>query len=279
MIPRTWLYVPGDRPDRITKALASAADAVVIDLEDAVPPHNKVHALATTMTALMEHDGRKPLWVRLNAPGSPWLDHEMHQLADLGPAISGVRLPKAENWREVALIAQQIDCQMDLLVESARGLMNLADLATCHPRIRTVMLGEADLAADLRVERDGLAWARGWVVASTRAAGLISPVQSVWTDVNDLKGLEASTRAGRSQGFHGRSIIHPRQIDVVNRVFTPTDDELNRAQTIIQAAEDSSHKPGEPILLKDGQFIDPAIIAQARNTLDLAKTTESSTEA
>lgn len=270
MIPRTWLYVPGHRVDRITKALDSRADAVVVDLEDAVPPQHKATALETALKALSGHDSRKPLWIRVNALGSPWVEREVRYLAALGDAVAGVRLPKAEDPDAVQRFASQLTCPVDLLVESARGLMQVPELALCHERIRTIMLGEADLAADLRVHGDGLEWARGWVVATTRANNLASPVQSVWTDIADLEGLRASSRAGRKHGFYGRSVIHPRQIDVVNLAFTPSEHEVEKARAIVDAAESSSQDPGQPIVLDDGRFVDPAVVAQARNTLNLA---------
>jgi citrate lyase subunit beta/citryl-CoA lyase len=132
-------------------------------------------------------------------------------------------------------------------------------------------LGEADLAADLLVDRDeGLVWARGAVVAAARAAGLPSPVQSVWTDVGDPDGLRVSSEIGRATGFFGRSVIHPRQIDTVHDVYTPSAEEVRAAEGVVATATEAAARGEAAALDPNGRFVDPAVVARARTILDRA---------
>lgn len=272
MTPRSWLYVPGHRADRIGKAIDSAADAVVIDLEDAVPVPAKDRALGNALDVLRTAPPDRAIWLRLNAIGSPWLDRELAALAT-GPAPAGVRLPKSDDPESVAATAEHLDCPVHAIIESAAGLLAAPRIARCHPRVTGIALGEADLAADLRVEPEGLAWARGWIVTAARAAGLSSPVQSVWTAVDDPAGLAETSRAGRAQGFFGRSVIHPDQIDIVNSAYTPTAEEQDRARRIVDRAAESMAAGESAVLDENGRFIDPAVVANARVVLDRAQAT------
>ena len=269
-LPRSWLYVPGHRPERVAKALASDADVVVLDLEDSVPPDHKRAARDTLRDVSVSRPAEGPaLWVRCNAPESPWGKDDLDVLAE--GAVDGVRLPRCEDASTVRRVADTTGVRVQLLLESARGLLQAENLAGCHPKVYGMGLGEADLAADLRVHGDaGMEWARGWVVAVSRASGLSSPVQSVWTDVADLDGLRSSSELGLEAGFVGRSVIHPRQIPVVHEAFTPTEREVENARTVVHAA-DRAREQGEVAVLDDrGRFIDPAVVSRARVVLDLA---------
>ncbi|QCQ90236.1 HpcH/HpaI aldolase/citrate lyase family protein [Rhodococcus sp. SGAir0479] len=271
MSPRSWLYVPGHRAERIPKAIASAADAVVIDLEDAVPVDAKERALEHAVAALQSAPAGRTIWLRLNAIGSQWLAREIDVLSGADCAPAGVRLPKAESPETVAATTDRLGCPVHAIVESAAGLLAAPQIARCHSRVTGIALGEADLAADLRTAPEGLAWARGWIVAAARAAGLSSPVQSVWTAVDDPAGLAASSHAGRIQGFFGRSVIHPDQIDIVNEAYTPSAEEQERAQRIVDDASASLAAGESAVLDENGRFIDPAVVANARVVLDRAQ--------
>ncbi|WP_261379923.1 HpcH/HpaI aldolase/citrate lyase family protein, partial [Rhodococcus rhodochrous] len=177
----------------------------------------------------------------------------------------------AEGRRSRYGCADRFDCPVHAIIESAAGLLAAPQIARCHPRVTGIALGEADLAADLRTEPDGLTWARGWIVTAARAAGLSSPIQSVWTAVNDLDGLAESSRAGRIQGFFGRSVVHPKQIDIVNEAYTPSTEERERAQRIVDDASASSAAGESAVLDENGRFIDPAVVANARVVLDRAQ--------
>ncbi len=268
-LARSWLYVPGHQAERVAKALTCGADAVVVDLEDSVPPDRKQAARRALADAVASHEeGGPSLWVRCNAVTTPWGWHDLAVVRDL--PLDGVRVPRCEDKATVQEMAEHVGLPLQLLLETARGLLRAEELSSCHPRVTGLGLGEADLAADLRVQGDvGLDWARGWVVAASRASGLRSPIQSVWTDVRDLDGLRASSERGRATGFVGRSIIHPSQIPVVHEAFTPQPEEVAAAHAVVQAA-DRAQAGGETAVLDDsGRFVDPAVVAQARVVLDL----------
>ncbi|MDP5181226.1 CoA ester lyase [Blastococcus sp. BMG 814] len=269
-VPRSWLYVPGHRDDRVAKALTAGADAVVVDLEDAVPAAQKDRARELTTALLDEHrPGGPQLWVRINPPGTEAGERDLAALA--GRRADGVRVPRAEDPDAVRAVGDRLGLPMQLLLESARGLWRAHELAAAHGLVAGIGLGEADLAADLLVDRDeGLHWARGAVVVAARAAGLPSPVQSVWTDVGDLDGLRASSRTGRVTGFFGRSVVHPRQLGPVHEVYTPSPEERAAAERVVATAAAAAQRGESAVLDADGRFVDPAVVARARTVLDRA---------
>lgn len=276
--PRSWLYVPGHRPDRIAKALASVADAVVIDLEDAVPAGRKHEARDHALSALTRRDPAGPqVWVRVNPPVDTLGRTDVEAMAHSG--VDGLRLPRSEEAEVVRWVAQTTDLPLQLLLETALGLSRAAGLAAAHERVVGLGLGEADLAADLLVgSPSGLDWARGAVVVASRAAGLTSPVQSVWTDVADLEGLRASSQAGLAAGFFGRSVVHPAQLRVVHEVYTPSPDAVSAARAIVATAARAAADGEVAVLDAGGRFIDGAVVARARVVLDRVPTHVTTTE-
>jgi len=268
-VPLTWLYVPGDRPERVAKALASDADVVILDLEDAVSPGAKQAARATA--AEVGASAERPLQVRVNAAGSPWAADDLAVVREL-PSQVGVRLPKCADSVLVAAVAERVgERQVHLLIESALGVETAYDLARCHPRVASVGLGEADLRADLGATSDGgLLWARSRLVNAAAAAGLAPPSMSVFPDVRDLDGLARSSAHGRSLGFLGRAAIHPAQLPVIRAAFLPSEQELELARTVLTAAEEGEASGHGAVALPDGRFVDEAVVRQARRTLSLS---------
>ncbi|MGP4012225.1 HpcH/HpaI aldolase/citrate lyase family protein [Streptomyces sp. 4N124] len=265
--PLTWLYAPGDRPHVVTKALTSAADVVVIDLEDAVAPDRKAYARAAT-AELLSDPQPVAVHVRVNALDGPFAAADLIALARL-PGVSGLRLPKVATPEQVVRIAElHSGPPLYALLETALAVELAYAIATADPSLHGIALGEADLRADLGVRHDaGLDWSRSRVIVAARAAGLPPPPQSVHPDTRDLDGLTASCAHGRTLGFLGRAAIHPRQLPVIERAYLPTEQELEQAETIIKAAtEDQSAQA-----LPDGTFIDAAVVAAARRTLSLAR--------
>lgn len=262
---RSWLYVPGHRADLVGKAIDGPADAIVVDLEDAVPPALKGQARETAVQTCASRPNR--IWVRINGAGSDWADNDAAALVD--STAGGLRIPKAEDPAAVAALAERTGFGLHLLIESARGLRRVFELAECHPLVAGISPGETDLAADLRIrDRRELAWARARIVAANRAAGLPSPVASVWTDLSDTAGLVADSTALRDAGFFGRSVIHPGQVEPVHRAFTPGRDEVAGARALL----DSLEVAGDAAAWVDdrGRFVDPAVVAGARWVTDLA---------
>jgi citrate lyase subunit beta / citryl-CoA lyase len=271
---RSYLYVPGSDPRRIEKALASEADAVILDLEDAVAPNRKEEA-RTTVAEVLRSEHEKPVFVRINAPDSVLAEEDVEAVA--GPRLAGLRLPKTESPEFVRRVAQRLEnlgCEAGLqcLIESALGLEFAFEIARTHEKVVGMSLGEADLAADLGVRGDaGLLYARSRLVAATRAAGLPGPVQSVYTNVRDTEGLRRSTMEGKNMGFVGRSAIHPAQIEVINEVFTPTEEEVAEAKDLLARLEESTGTGTGAFALEDGRFVDEAVVGSARLTLALVR--------
>jgi citrate lyase subunit beta/citryl-CoA lyase len=272
--PRSYLYVAGSDPRRIEKALSSEADAVIVDLEDAVAPGRKEEARRIAARVL-ERRNPKPVFVRVNAPGSELCERDVEAVA--GPGLAGLRLPKTESAEDVRSVAERLEelgCEAGIqcLIESALGLEMAFELARSHPRVTALALGEADLAAELGVSGDeGLLYARSRVVAASRAAGLQGPVQSVYTNVRDLDGLRRSTEAGKRLGFFGRSAIHPAQVSVINKVFTPTKEEVAEARELLSRMEGAAASGSGAFVLEDGRFVDEAVVRAARFTLAISR--------
>lgn len=263
--PLTWLYVPGDRPHVVAKALVSGADVVVVDLEDAVAPDRKDCGRAAT-AELLGHPQPVPVHVRINGLDTPWAAADLQALLGL-PGLAGLRLPKVTGPGDIHQVAARTAAlPLYALLESALGIEHAYAIATAHPALRGVSLGEADLQADLGVYDDtGLDWSRSRIVVAARAAGLAPPPQSVHPDTRDLKGLAASCARGRAMGFLGRAAIHPRQLPIIERAYLPTHAELEQAEKIIKAATTEQGAQALP----DGSFIDAAVVATARRTLSL----------
>ncbi|MDQ7909817.1 CoA ester lyase [Phytohabitans sp. ZYX-F-186] len=253
----TWLYVPGDRPDRFAKAVASGADAVILDLEDAVAAPRKAYARAAVAEFLADpHE--VPVYVRIAS------------VLDLPAAqgAAGLRLPKVESAEQVRAVAALAGAELHPIIESALGVENAYQIATAHPAVAGIGLGEADLRSDLGVtDEAALAWPRGRLVVAARAAGLPPPAMSVYPSVSDVDGLAASCRAGRRLGFLGRAAIHPRQLPVIVAAFRPEPEEVARAEALLAGLASSGDGP---LILPDGRFADRAMLGAARRVVELA---------
>lgn len=270
---RSCLYVPASEERLIHKALASEADAVVLDLEDAVAPNRKLQARENVARTLKQEYG-KPIFVRINAPGSELAGLDLEVAS--GPNLYGLRVPKAESPDAIRELGDWLDLhgrdtKLQLLIESALGVESAFELARSSWRVIGIGLGEADLKADLGVQDDaGLAYARSRIVVASRAAGLSAPIQSVYTNVKDPVGLRESTEVGKRLGFVGRSAIHPAQVAVINEVFTPTDEEMREAETLLARLENAEDVGTGAFALDDGRFVDRAVAESARLMLELA---------
>ncbi|MCI3270411.1 CoA ester lyase [Streptomyces cylindrosporus] len=269
--PLTWLYAPGDRPHVVAKALAAGADVVIVDLEDAVAPERKDYAREATADLLSDPQP-VPVHVRVNALDGPLAAKDLQSIATL-PGLSGLRLPKVTSPSQITRIAGRTTPAADgapalyALLESALGIEHAYAIATAHPSLHGISLGETDLRADLGVQEDaGLDWSRSRVVVAARAAALPPPPQSVHPDIRDLEGLAASCAHGRALGFLGRAAIHPRQLPVIERAYLPTAREIEEAETIVKAATTEHGAQA----LSDGTFIDAAVVTAAHRTLSLA---------
>jgi citrate lyase subunit beta/citryl-CoA lyase len=250
--PLTWLYVPADRPDRVEKAIASRAHAVIVDLEDGVAPAAKEQARAN-LSDLLGGRRDKPVFVRVNAGSAA----DLEAVADL--ELAGVVVPKVERPADIPA-----GVRVHALIESALGLEAAFEIA-CHPQVHGLSLGEADLRSQTGALEVGLDWARGRIVNAAVAAGLPRPPQSVYPHVRDLEGLADSCRRGRALGHLGRAAIHPDQLPVIERAYLPTSGELAAAHDAIERLE-----ADEVGTLADGAFVDAAMLGAARQVVELA---------
>jgi citrate lyase subunit beta/citryl-CoA lyase len=246
----TWLYVPGDRPDRVEKAIASRAHAVIVDLEDGVAADAKADARASVAEQLRTRR-EKPVYVRVNG-GS---DEDLAAVASL--PIAGVVVPKVERPEDVP----ELDLPVNALVEGALGVENAFAIAS-HPRVRGISLGEADLRSQVGALEEGLdAW-RARIVNAAVAAGLPRPPQSVYPHVRDLEGLARSCRRGRAVGHLGRAAIHPDQLETIEQAYLPTQAELDAARATLERVG--------PGTIDGGAFVDAAMLGAARDLVALA---------
>jgi citrate lyase subunit beta/citryl-CoA lyase len=271
------LYAPADRPERFEKALRAGADAVIVDLEDAVTASRKADARAalTDFAALWEAcgEGAPSVQVRVNAAGSSVHEADVAAVAAL-PTAFGVRLPKTQSAADVAALRAALPGrQVHALLESALSIERAFEIASSG--VSTIASGEADLRAELGVPAGpggeaGLAWSRSRIVNAAAAAGLPAPLMAVYADVVDVEGLEASCRAGRALGFAGRTAVHPRQLEVIRRAFTPDPSEVARAQSIVDRVSAAAMDGTGAFVLEDGTFIDVAMVRAAERVIALA---------
>jgi citrate lyase subunit beta/citryl-CoA lyase len=266
----TLLYAPADRPELVAKALASEADVVIVDLEDAVAPGQKESARASLAELLSAHPDRR-VQVRVNALGSPWSDADLAAVRALPPHV-GVRIPKVVDPADVVDVAARVgERALHPLVETAAGVEAAYDIARAHPLVASLGLGEADLCSDLGVSSDGgLAFARSRIVNAARAAGLPAPAMSVHANVRDDEGLARSCALGRELGFLGRAAIHPRQLPVIVAAFTPTAAEVAEARLVVDSVRSAREVGSGTVVLDDGRFLDAAMVERARRTIALA---------
>jgi citrate lyase subunit beta/citryl-CoA lyase len=264
----TALYVPGDRPDRFDKAVATGAQLVILDLEDAVGPAQKEAARDCVVEWLRaRQDAQAPaIEVRVNADDTD----DLAALAAVSGSF-GLRVPKVESPAAIDAVVTAFGRAVEVtaLIETALGIESAGSVAA-HPAVMALNLGEADLASDLgSTDPAVLDWCRIRLLVATRAASKPAPMMSVYTDIGDLDGLRADTLRGKSMGFIGRTAIHPSQVPVIADAFRPSDDELLWAEAVLAATEH-----GGVTTLTSGEMVDPAMRGRAESIIALAAATQ-----
>jgi citrate lyase beta subunit len=283
------------------KALASAADSVFLDLEDAVAPGEKAGARKKIVQALQELDWRgRPTLYRANALDTPYFYRDLIEVAEeAGDELDAIMLPKVqrpEDLHVAATLLSQIELSVGLepgkvnieaQIESAAGLVNVDGIARATERLTALHFGSGDFAASLRMPNRNIGVVDEWdeaypghrfhyamhrIVVAARAADLRA-IDGPVADYRDEEGLRQSCLLARSLGFDGKWCIHPAQIGTVNEVFSPTEKEIEWAKKVVKAYEEAS-AGGRGAISVDGQMIDAASIKMARNTLDLARGSE-----
>lgn len=256
MTPRSYLFVPGNRPERFDKACASGADGVIIDLEDAVPPDQK---LATRETVRAWLSGARGAVLRINAVGTPWFADDL-ALCRL-PGVAAVMLAKTESAGHVAALGTPGDIPPVIaLIESALAFENLREIARA-PGVQRLAFGAIDFQLDMGMQAtfDDLLCFRSQLVLASRLAGIASPIDSPCTALYDDDEVASEAARAARLGFGAKLCIHPRQVAVVNRGFTRTEG-IEWARRVLAAAAQSQ---GAAVAL-DGQMIDRPVIDRAR---------------
>ena len=260
MNARSWLFVPGSRPERFDKAVAAGAGAVIIDLEDAVAPCDK-HSARDAVAAWLQP--RHAVVLRINSADSPWFDAD---LALCGrPGVAAVMLPKTERVATLAAVAQAGAQALLPLVESAAGIAVLDALAAA-PGVQRLAFGSIDLQADLGMRdatEDELLCSRTALVLASRRAGIGAPIDGVTTAIDDPARLQADVQRARRLGFCGKLCIHPKQVAAVNAFFAPSVDEVSWARRVLDAAAAA----GGAAIAVDGKRVDKPVLLRAESIL------------
>lgn len=284
---RTALFSPGNRPDRVEKAISSGADAVIIDLEDAVPLSEKENTRPFVRTMLDRHPGKR-LYVRVNDLTTPYCTEDL--AAVVCNNLTGILFPKVESPEDIFEIDRILFdaekrsgletgiIEVMTLCESAKGLEEIYPIVSAKPKhhqVSTVAFGAADYTLDLGIAltREGkeLEYARSRIPIACRAAGIMPPIDTPWmVDLKDIDGLVADAKKAKAYGFQGKLVIHPNQIQPCHDVFTPTVEEIAKAKKIIDAFEEAERQ-GRAAIQLEGKFIDYAVVEKAKRIYALAQ--------
>ena len=284
---RTALFVPGNRPDRVDKAVKTSADAVIIDLEDAVVLTEKEASRSKVRDKILEHAERKII-VRVNSVDSPFFQ------GDLTEVITGnlacLMVPKVESAAHVREINENLlkvekekgivegSVSIIPLIESAEAVQNIFQIATektVPSRIYCVAFGSADYTLDMGIEitREGteLSYPRSRIAVASRAARIEPPLDTPFMmDLKDMEALKVDAGRAKQLGFQGKLCIHPNQIEPCHAIFSPAKEEILYAERVVQVFEEAE-KEGSAAILLDGKFIDYPVVERARRILKVAK--------
>jgi len=263
---RSYLFVPGHNEKLVGKAFGAGADAVMFDLEDAVPEADKEIARVRVAEALHQAPQGARGWVRINAPHT---DTAARDLAAVAGSACGIRIPKVESSADVDWVHQRAPgIPLICAIESARGVVAAQDIAT-RPSVRHLSIGGVDLRKDLHTDGNPLALlhARSHLVICSRAAGIEAPIDSVYTRLNDDDGLRTESEFARSLGFFGKSAIHPQQLAMIHAAFTPSDDDVAWARAVLEAFAEAG---GGALRMPDGEFVDLPVARRAERVLAMS---------
>jgi citrate lyase subunit beta/citryl-CoA lyase len=254
----TWLFVPGDRQERFSKAVESGADQVIIDLEDAVASDAKDEARAAVVAYL---SGGGSAWVRINAAGAPGRPSDVEGLRGV-PGLRGVMVPKAEDPADLQAVASRLAVPVIALVETARGLHDASSVASA-PGVARLAFGSVDFALDVAALEapESLLYARSQLVIVSRIHGLPAPIDGVTRDVADLSAVSADAQHGKNLGFGAKLCIHPAQLRVVRDAYCPSAAELAWARRVLEAGAGGAEG-------LDGQMLDEPVRERARRLLE-----------
>ncbi|HET7709084.1 MAG TPA: CoA ester lyase [Sphingomicrobium sp.] len=262
---RSVLFLPASNPKAIDKARASAADLVVLDLEDAVKPEDKDLARRAAVDAVAL-DWPMPVAVRINGTASPWHGHDLGAATHCGADL--IVVPRVENRQELTFVREQCGKPVAAMIETAKGVLAAATVA--HD-CAALIAGTNDLRADLRLpldsNREPISASLQMIVLAARAAG-IAVFDGVFNQLNDEAGFAGECRAGRSLGFDGKSLIHPDQIEPCNRLFSPGEEEVDRARELVGAFSGGAERFEDEMIERMHVEAARRVLARAGMTLE-----------
>jgi len=274
---RSVLYMPGANERALEKAAGLPADALILDLEDAVAPDAKAAARERVCEAVTSgRYGAREVTIRINGLGTEWHEDDLRAVAGAGPAA--VVVPKVDSAGAVHSIEKGLDAAgapdhtaIWAMVETPVAMFNAREVAEASERLTVLVMGTNDLAKELQAEhvpgRAPLLTGLGLALLAARATGRVI-LDGVYNDIQNAEGFEAECVQGRQMGFDGKTLIHPSQLEPCNRVFAPTDEEVERAGRIIEAFEQAEAE-GRGVVTVDGRMIENLHVEQARRTLAL----------
>ncbi|KVQ63043.1 HpcH/HpaI aldolase/citrate lyase family protein [Burkholderia territorii] len=262
---QSLIFVPGDRPERFEKALGSGADAVIVDLEDAVAPTAKAHARSAISSWASPE---KPVLLRVNARGTPWFADDI-KLVGL-PGIAGIVLPKTESIRDFDALFDGAYARVPVypLIETGAGVWNAREIAGA-PHVRQLLFGTLDFIADMSIDGDGeeLNPYRAMLALVSRVAGIEPPIDGVTPAIDDPDRVMRDALNGRRVGFGGKLCIHPKQVPIVKQCYRPSREELDWATRVLEASE---RAVGAALVL-DGKMVDRPVVLKAQRILATAR--------
>lgn len=277
---RSFLFAPGNHPRRVEKSLSLGADAVILDLEDAVAQNEKESTRSLVVQALSQ-PRRCQAYVRVNALSTSWSYGDIEAVVVAG--LDGIVLPKVESAADLLTAEWMIASlerargltpgAIDLMpiIETARGYVALEAILRSGTRVKRVAFGAGDFTLDVGIrwtaEENELVSYRSQIVVHSRAAGLEPPIDTVWVDLRNTDGFARCVQHVKDLGFQGKMCIHPDQIPVVNQAFRPSEAELVRARKMVAAFEEAERQ-GLAAIQVEGQFIDYPIVYAAQRVLD-----------
>jgi citrate lyase subunit beta/citryl-CoA lyase len=279
---RSVLYMPGANERALTKAEGLPADALILDLEDAVAPDAKAEARDRVCEAASsDRYGGREVTIRVNGIGTPWHDADLRAVAAAGPAA--VVVPKVDSADAVHAIEKGLEAggapdrtAIWAMIETPTAMLHAEEVSRASDRLTVLVMGTNDLAKELRAEhvpgRQPLLAGLGLSLLAARATGKVI-LDGVYNDIKDAGGFEAECVQGRQMGFDGKTLIHPSQLEPCNRVFAPTADEVDRARRIIEAFEQAEAE-GRGVVTVDGRMVENLHVDQARRTLSVVAAIE-----
>ena len=276
---RSVLYMPGANERALEKAKDLPADALILDLEDAVAPDAKAEARERVCAAVQSGEyGKRELTIRANGLGTQWHDDDLAAIAAAGPAA--VVIPKIDSVDDVRAIESTLEkhgapdhTRIWAMVETPTAMFHAEEIAGCSDRLTVLVMGTNDLAKELRAEhvpgRQPLLTGLGLCLLAARATGKVI-LDGVYNDIKNADGFLAECRQGKEMGFDGKTLIHPSQLEPCNEVFAPSADEVSSAEEIIAAFEEAERE-GRGVVTVNGRMIENLHVEQARRTLAQAK--------